>query len=265
MPSVQHPRGTRSAFEALAGANLLLPGQVYLLTDEQRLAVALTASTYEAFVKETDFDALESEIITARGSRSQLNLRLRAISNFASPNAGGIVSGRVYDNAFHGTASSTLAAVANGCLLVPFYTSDPLSISQIGVAISTVGAAGALARYGIYDSTTDGWANQLLWESPASVDFASTGHKVSTVDPAFSLESGRQYWLALHSSSTGTMRAVNISSCVNLGLTAGTATTYANSLRRLIPYANGLPANWNFVPADIFSSSGLPSFRMIAA
>jgi hypothetical protein len=51
MPSVQQPRGTRAALDALATAGTILPGQVYLITDEARLAVGLTASTYQAFLK----------------------------------------------------------------------------------------------------------------------------------------------------------------------------------------------------------------------
>lgn len=51
MPDVQHKRGTRSALDTLAGTNGLLPGQVYLITDEDRLAVALSASAYETFAK----------------------------------------------------------------------------------------------------------------------------------------------------------------------------------------------------------------------
>ncbi len=68
MPSVQHLRGTRAALDALAGTSDLLPGQIYVLTDGRRIAVALTTSTYETFVRESEvwdgtqaeFDALGS-------------------------------------------------------------------------------------------------------------------------------------------------------------------------------------------------------------
>jgi hypothetical protein len=39
---------------ALAGGNALLPGQIYLLTDEDRLAVALTTSTFETLAKQSE-------------------------------------------------------------------------------------------------------------------------------------------------------------------------------------------------------------------
>lgn len=51
MPSVQHPRGTLAALNALAAGNGLLPGQIYLVTDQSRLVVALTVSTYQAHAK----------------------------------------------------------------------------------------------------------------------------------------------------------------------------------------------------------------------
>lgn len=51
MPSVQHLRGTLAALNALAAGNGLLPGQIYVLTDQSRIAVALTVSTFETFAK----------------------------------------------------------------------------------------------------------------------------------------------------------------------------------------------------------------------
>lgn len=54
MPSVQQPRGTRAALVALAGSGSLLPGQIYALTDEQRLALATSTATFETFAKESE-------------------------------------------------------------------------------------------------------------------------------------------------------------------------------------------------------------------
>ena len=50
---VQHPRGTRAALDTLASSNGLKVGEVYLITDEQRIAVGLTTSTYTIFEKRT--------------------------------------------------------------------------------------------------------------------------------------------------------------------------------------------------------------------
>lgn len=56
MPDVRHKRGTRAALVALAGADGLKPGQLYVLTDETgRIAIATSTSTFSTF-------ALESEV-----------------------------------------------------------------------------------------------------------------------------------------------------------------------------------------------------------
>lgn len=53
MPDVRHKRGTRAALDALAAANGLLVGQWYIITDEQRPAIALTTNTYRALPSAT--------------------------------------------------------------------------------------------------------------------------------------------------------------------------------------------------------------------
>ena len=52
MPDVQHKRGTRADLITLAAADGLLIGQIYVITDEDRLAVAKTIGTYQAMAKE---------------------------------------------------------------------------------------------------------------------------------------------------------------------------------------------------------------------
>jgi len=52
MPDVQHKRGSRADLNTLAAANGLLLGQIYVITDEDRLAVATGVGTYQAAEKE---------------------------------------------------------------------------------------------------------------------------------------------------------------------------------------------------------------------
>lgn len=54
MPSLRHPRGTRAALVSLASANGLKSGQLYLLTDESRIAIATAAGAFETFAKESE-------------------------------------------------------------------------------------------------------------------------------------------------------------------------------------------------------------------
>jgi len=52
MPNVQHKRGSRADLNTLAAANGLLLGQIYVITDEDRLAVATGVGSYQAAEKE---------------------------------------------------------------------------------------------------------------------------------------------------------------------------------------------------------------------
>ena len=52
MPTVRHARGTRAALNVLASSGLLVPWQLYVLSDENRVAIATSTSTYQAFAKE---------------------------------------------------------------------------------------------------------------------------------------------------------------------------------------------------------------------
>lgn len=54
MPSLQIKRGTRAQLNAAAGASQLKIGEPYLITDENRIAVGLSATTYETYAKESE-------------------------------------------------------------------------------------------------------------------------------------------------------------------------------------------------------------------
>jgi hypothetical protein len=56
MPDVLHKRGSRADLNTLAAANGLLLGQIYVISDEDRLAVATGVASYQAFRKESSFD-----------------------------------------------------------------------------------------------------------------------------------------------------------------------------------------------------------------
>lgn len=52
MPRVQIKRGTRAQLQAAAAADQLRVGEPYLITDEQRLAVGLSAGAYTSAMRE---------------------------------------------------------------------------------------------------------------------------------------------------------------------------------------------------------------------
>lgn len=203
--------------------------------------------------------ATQTEVETARGDAPTLTARISTISNFASPNAGGVVAGRFYDNSFQGTASSTLAGAANRMDLAPFYTSVPLAIDQIGVAVSTAVAASNV-KVVIYSTGSDGWPEDLLYET-ANLSCATTGYKSESL--TFSFNSGTMYWVGVRHSSTATLRTINVSSAVNLGLTGSTATTYANVLRSTVTFANAAPDPYTFAASQLTAATP-PSIRFRA-
>jgi len=209
-----------------------------------------------------DVSNLLAEVVTARGSRGNLNNRITTISNFASPNGGGIVSGQYYDNSFHGAASGALAGVAGRLDMAPFYTSHPMRISELGVSVSTA-AAGALVRCFIYASGDDGWPSALLYEGDTDLSASTIAFVAHSLD--FTFDSGRTYWVGVRHSSTAALRTVVASSAANLGLATAAGNTYFTVLRRTLAFATPLPQNWGFLLADRVANITPPSIRMRAA
>ena len=54
MPKILNKRGTRANLNTLAIANGLSAGEVYLITDENRIAMGTSANTYESYAKESE-------------------------------------------------------------------------------------------------------------------------------------------------------------------------------------------------------------------
>jgi hypothetical protein len=214
------------------------------------------------WASQSDFNNLQSEIVEARGDRTNLDLRISTISNFASPNAGGNIIGQYYDNAFQATVSASLAGAVNRIDLAPFYTSQRLRIDQIGIGVVTA-VAGSLAKVVIYSSDSNGWPDQLLFEGSSDLDCSTTGYKFHSLD--FTFDSGRQYWLGVRFNSTQSIRSLALASAVNLGVNGSSGNTYFSTLRRTITYSNSAPSNWNFVTGDRAANVTPPSIRMRAA
>ena len=72
MPDVQHKRGSRANLNALAAADGLLIGQIYVITDENRLAVATTTGTYQAMAKEGEGGEFSPALLFAGNQKGLL-------------------------------------------------------------------------------------------------------------------------------------------------------------------------------------------------
>jgi hypothetical protein len=64
------PRGTRAALDAKASGATLVVGQPYLITDENRIAVALTTSTYQTYAKQSELGLSSSLVFVIDGAGS---------------------------------------------------------------------------------------------------------------------------------------------------------------------------------------------------
>ena len=216
---------------------------------------------YQSKFTGEEIDAMLDELIAARGQRSALNNRLSTISNFASPNGGGNIPGRIYDQAFHAAGTSTYTNAADRLDLIPFYLSQPFNGDIIGLNVTTAGAAGTLAKCVIYSSENNGWPASPVVVSP-DLDCTTTGSKFANM--AFSLESGRQYWAGVLANATFSLTAIPTSSMANLGLSGFGSTgnnAYGTAVRKGMPFAGG-PVPWGSMDtASIVAISG-PSVRM---
>ena len=200
-------------------------------------------------------------IKAAASDVAELTSRVNTVSNLSSPNAGGVVVGQYYDNSFQGAASATLIGAANRIDLAPYYTSIDLRIDRIGCSVST-GVAASNIKIVVYSATSAGWPDVLLYESG---DLSSASAVMAEATLAFTFLKGTIYWVGVRHSATATLRTINVSSAVNLGLASSTATSYATILRRTLTFATAATSPWVFTNSDRVSNISPPSIRFRAA
>lgn len=198
----------------------------------------------------------------SKGGVGCLSDRLNTISNFASPNAGGYVSGYYYDQSFAGSAAGTRAGAVNRIYLSPFYTNVSLTLDLIGVSVSTA-VASSNAQVLIYDADADGWPDNLVFQS-GNLDCSAVAYVSEAT--SFMFESGKTYWVGVHWSSTQTLRGVAVASLRNLGIgSSATVTSYTTALTRTATFGTP-PDPWTFVSTDLVANIVAPSvrFRIVA-
>lgn len=177
-------------------------------------------------------------------------------------NAGGVISGVYYDNAYLGAGSATLAASSGLLAVVPFMTPVDMTIDRFSIVVTTL-ASGGTADLHIYDCLDNGWPGTKLL-STAALSTTTTGIKEATV--SFTFEAGKTYWLGIRASAAVSIRGVPLTSAKQFGIIAtdGAGTTYATALVQNSNMASAAPSTWGTVVQSQLSAVVPPSFRMRA-
>jgi hypothetical protein len=182
MTRITFKRGTRAQLNSAASSNALIAGEPYFITDEGRLAIGLSASTYEVFAK------------VSEGGYPSIAYPKRS----SAPKVVGDVAG---------TALTTLGLTASRLYYFPLVV--PRNVVLIGLRISvTTAASGAVVSVGIYGNTTVSGndAPGSLLASVSNLDATTTGNKDGAL--SYTLVAGTLYWIGLISNAAPTLRHI---------------------------------------------------------
>jgi hypothetical protein len=122
MLKIKFKRGTRSQLNTAASSNQLEQGEPYLITDENRIAIGLTASTYQdvnkAMVGLTNVDnTSDANKPVSTAQQTALNLKANIASPTFTGTVGGITKAMVgltnVDNTSDATKNSATATLTN--------------------------------------------------------------------------------------------------------------------------------------------------------
>jgi hypothetical protein len=182
MPSVRQPRGTLAAFVSLAGASGLSSGQLYVLTDVGRVAVALSQSTYTVL--------------------PQMGVDTPSIAipvRVATPKIAGCAAG---------VALTTLALTASRQYFIPFTFGAARTLTNLRISVSTLLAG--TAAIGIYSNTvfsgSDTPGTKLV--EVTGLDTGTAGDKTGAATLTF--QPGALYWASVIASAGCTVRAMAV-------------------------------------------------------
>ena len=110
MPSIRVKRGTRAQLNAASVSNRLLAGEVYLITDEKRLAVGLSSNSYSRFALET------TAVATMKATQQSTSTTLANITQLVLP----VEANSIYEiNAFVTFKSAATTTGLNIGMLTP--------------------------------------------------------------------------------------------------------------------------------------------------
>ncbi|WP_162910161.1 hypothetical protein [Azohydromonas sediminis] len=190
MPRLQIKRGQSYEIQSAADDNLVLPGELFLATDQERLFYATATDSVQRVPKfgEANFDHVGNFAWPVRQSSP------RIIGDGAS------------------TALTTLALTASRQYFIPFSLPRTLLLEALRISVTTASAGSA--SVGVYANTNisgDDAPGELL-ASASGLNVGTTGNKDGALTLPDLCRPGSIYWASIICSSAATVRALAIAS-----------------------------------------------------
>lgn len=192
---------------------------------------------------------LKNEVVTARGAYPDLDARLDYIESII-PAPSGLsqirpISGGYFHTGVNANSLTTQSGASNRLEISPWVCNSDVTVDQIGTYVTVSGSTSY--RLVIYDATSTGMPNNLIWQSASITPSTSTTYFFE-VPPGgnYTFVYGQIYWLGIHweLSTSGTHRALSATSCQSIGLISVAGSQGATALRRTVTYGSGAPASW---------------------
>jgi hypothetical protein len=201
MTRIKFKRGTRAQLDAAAAANALDAGEPYLITDEGRIAIGLSASTYEVFAKVSETTVHPSIAYPKRSS---------------APKVVGDVAGTVLTSA---------NLVASRLYFFPLVVPRNVVLTGLRILVAS-GGGGYVVSVGIYGNATvngnDAPGTRLA--SVSNLNAGSSGNKDGAL--SYTLMAGVLYWIGLISNAATSLESLSAAgSQTSLGRLSGGTTS----------------------------------------
>lgn len=146
-------------------------------------------------------------------------------------------------------------------VLVPFFCSQNLEISDLGISVFDSGGSGAI-KVGIYESNSEGMPGTGFALS-SSIDADSSGFMYWSPDTF--LTKGKVYWLAFRSRDTISILTSARSTTLNFGLSDPANDSFFSCLSTTLDFDDSWPDGSAFTHSDFSSTYKAPSFRFLVA
>lgn len=143
-------------------------------------------------------------------------------------------TGTLVTNGLGAAATTVIAGVVNQLNFMPFIPTQTITVAQLQAEVTTLLAASNM-KLGVYASAVNGTPAALIVGS-ADISCATIGVKAFAITGNQVLVAGTLYWLAVHFSSTQSLKALPLASMVSISADF-------NIMRMTQTYASGLPAS----------------------